>query len=136
MAASPKPALGSIGWFDMTSSDPETARRFYEQVVGWVSEPFDMGTHKDYTMRAPASSDPLAGICLEAGPAATGLPPVWMIYITVDDIDRRLALCVELGGAVQVPARSISGMGRFAVIRDPVGAHVALFEPEAGVATD
>ena len=120
-------AVGSIGWIDMTSPDPEAARAFYEAVVGWGSTALSMGDHDDYCMTPPAGGDPLAGICREQGSAATGLPPMWMIYIVVADLEAALTTVVERGGEVRVGPRGAGG-GRYAVVRDPVGAYAALYE--------
>jgi uncharacterized protein len=128
----PKP-VGSIGWIDMASENHESLREFYEAVVGWKAVPISMGSYNDYAMAPPDGGEPVAGICKEAGSAATGLPPVWMIYIVVANLDTAVAKVVELGGEVHVPPRSAGGMGRYALIRDPSGAPSALFEEAPAV---
>ncbi len=56
------------------------------------------------------------------------LPPQWLVYIVVDDVDRSAATCQELGGAIVAGPRPPAG-GRTCVIRDPAGAVCALYEP-------
>ena len=58
------------------------------------------------------------------------MPPVWMIYINVPDLDESVRRAEESGGKVRVPARN-AGAGRYCVIEDPAGAVAALFEPAA-----
>jgi predicted enzyme related to lactoylglutathione lyase len=54
---------------------------------------------------------------------------VWLIYITVADLDEAMRRCQERGGKVRVPAKDMGGQGRYAIIEDPAGAVAALFEP-------
>ena len=117
---------GQIGWIDLTVPDAETLRLFYGKVVGWKSDAVAMDGYNDYCMAPPGSHVPVAGICHARGENAA-LPPQWLIYITVADLDRSLKDCQTLGGQVVVPAREMGG-GRFAVIRDPTGAVSALFQ--------
>jgi len=79
-------------------------------------------------MHSPSSGDAVAGVCHERGPNA-GLPPQWLMYITVEDLDRRMSRCRELGGQIIAGPKSMSGHGRYCVIRDPAGAVAALIEP-------
>ena len=120
------PEVGSIGWVDLTVPDAEGVRDFYTQVVGWTSQPLDMGGYSDFVMNAPGSGDGKAGICHARG-ANAGQPPVWMVYLMVADLDASVARCEELGGKVLVPVRSAGG-GRFCVIQDPAGAIAGLFQ--------
>jgi predicted enzyme related to lactoylglutathione lyase len=71
----------------------------------------------------------VAGICHARGPNAD-LPPVWLVYTTVADLDAALA-AAERGGRVVAPARPVMG-GRVAVIQDPAGAMMGLWEAPRG----
>jgi len=62
------------------------------------------------------------------GPEWKGVPPHWMIYITVADCDERAAKAKELGGAVCVPPTDVPNVGRFAVINDAQGATFSLIQ--------
>jgi hypothetical protein len=57
------------------------------------------------------------------------LPPVWLIYINVSDLDESMRRCVEQGGRIHVEPRGMGAMGRYCVIQDPSGAFAALVEP-------
>jgi hypothetical protein len=61
------------------------------------------------------------------GPEWRGVPPHWMVYVAVDDIDAAARKVVELGGKVCVPPTTIP-VGRFAVVNDPQGATFSLFQ--------
>ena len=123
-----RPETGSISWTDLTVKQAPEIRDFYAAVVGWKVAPLDMGGYDDYCMNAPKSGRTIAGICHARGSNAD-LPPLWLVYITVADVDRSAARCVELGGAVLAGPRDMCSLGRFCVIRDPAGAVAALFTP-------
>ncbi len=120
---------GAITWTDLTVPDAESLRDFYSEVTGWTSEAVSMGEYSDFSMN-DANGTPVAGICHARGVNA-GLPPQWLVYITVDNLEARLARCVELGGKALAEIRSLGPMGRYCVIQDPCGAVAALFEPSS-----
>jgi len=128
---SDKPETGTIGWTDLTVQNAEELRDFYQAVVGWRPEALDMGGHSDFTMHAPETGKMVAGVCHALGENA-GLPPVWLIYIYVDDLDASIAHCIERGGQIVAAPRGMGSSGRFCIIRDPAGAVSALFEAAKG----
>ena len=95
MSATPEP--GSISWQDLTVADAERVRDFYQAVVGWKPEALSMGAYSDFVMNADGT--PTAGICHARG-ANAELPPVWLVYITVEDLDHSLDECTRLGGSL------------------------------------
>jgi predicted enzyme related to lactoylglutathione lyase len=123
MSSTPRP--GSITWHDLTVEDAGRLRDFYRAVVGWAPEPVGMGEDSDYVMRA--DGEDAAGVCHARG-ANAAIPPVWLIYITVADLDASLEACRRLGGHALTPVRSYGG-GRYCVIEDPAGAVCALYQP-------
>jgi predicted enzyme related to lactoylglutathione lyase len=121
-------ALGRIGWIDLTVPDATKLRDFYRDVVGWTTSDVQMDEYSDYCMHPPdGGAAPVAGVCHARGPNS-GLPPVWLVYLTVKDLDASLAQCRALGGKVRVEPKSAGGGSRFAVIEDPAGAVSALFQ--------
>lgn len=119
--------LGTIGWFDLTVPDAVGVSDFYTAVVGWEREDVDMGGYADFNMKS-VDGTPRAGVCHARG-GNEGIPPAWMIYINVDDLDKSLAACGAGGGEQLGGIRSMGEAGRYAFIRDPAGAVCALFEP-------
>lgn len=120
------PAIGKVSWVDLTVPDAETVRDFYAAVTGWVPDPVSMGDYDDYAMVPVEGAEPVAGICHARGENA-GLPAQWLVYVNVRDLDESLAACRDNGGAVVAGPKPL-GPGRFAVIRDPAGAVLALFQ--------
>jgi hypothetical protein len=118
--------VGAITWFDLTVKDAPKVREFYCKVVGWKASPVDMGGYEDFCMNRPADRRTVAGICHARGENAP-LPPQWLLYINVANLDASLKRCRAARGKVLVNVRPL-GEGRMAVIQDPAGAVVALFE--------
>jgi len=122
-----KQPIGAITWFDLTVPNADTIRDFYGSVTGWKPEPVGMGDYNDYNMTEPESGNPVAGICNARGVNA-GLPAHWLLYVNVADIETSATKCVELGGKLLTPIKSMGSMGRYCVIQDPAGAVAGLFE--------
>jgi predicted enzyme related to lactoylglutathione lyase len=118
---------GNIGWVDLTVDDAGRVRDFYEKVVGWKSGGVDMGGYQDFGMVPPGEEQAIAGVCHARG-SNEGLPPYWLIYIVVADLDDSLRQCEGLGGKTVAGPKNM-GDNRYAVIEDPAGAFCALFEP-------
>ncbi|HUO84945.1 MAG TPA: VOC family protein [Thermoanaerobaculia bacterium] len=121
-----KPKPGTITWFDLTVDDADSLRDFYREVAGWSSTEIDMGGYNDFAMQA-ADGGVVAGICHRRGPNEA-LPPQWLVYINVADLDGSLTRCRDLGGTILLGPKSMGEHGRYAVVRDPAGAAFALFE--------
>ena len=131
MAEHEFPPLGAIAWADLTVDDAPKVRDFYARVVGWTASEVAMADYSDFTM-AHGGGDPVAGVCHSRGDNA-GLPPQWLIYVTVADLDHSVAQATALGGSVVGVVRDMGSYGRMAVVRDPAGAHMAIVQrPAAG----
>jgi len=105
--------VGTVAWFDLTVSDAVEVRDFYQAVVGWTTSPVDMGGYQDFCMHPPAGGEPIAGVCHARGSKA--------------DLEGSLGVCRARSGAVLAGPKSM-GTARYAVIRDPAGAVVALYQ--------
>lgn len=126
MSDDAKPVMGTIGWTDLTVPNAEEVRDFYAEVVGWKPEPVDMGGYSDFTMLSPDNGAAVSGVCHARGGNAD-LPAQWLIYVYVADLDARLERCRALGGKVLAGPKSM-GKSRYAIIRDPAGAAMGLYQ--------
>ena len=120
---------GAVAWFDLTVDDATSLKEFYEAVVGWVGSAHPMGEYDDYIMQRPGSDQTVTGIC-HARSTNADLPPQWLIYINVEDVDVAAERCTSKGGTIVDGPRDM-GNRRFAAIRDPAGAVAALIGPAA-----
>ncbi|MEC9344690.1 MAG: VOC family protein [Pseudomonadota bacterium] len=122
---------GSFVWNELATTDPKAAATFYGKVVGWEVQEFPMpdgGTY--YIFRdGEQNRGGLMALADMQGPGqGAGMPPCWMSYIGVDDVDQACARATEAGGAILMPPFDIPGVGRIATIRDPQGAAVCLMK--------
>jgi predicted enzyme related to lactoylglutathione lyase len=57
------------------------------------------------------------------------VPPHWMLYVKVDNADASAGKAAKLGAKQIVPPSDIPNVGRFAVLQDPTGAAISIFQP-------
>ncbi len=119
--------FGTIGWVDLTVKNAPAIRDFYAEVTGWTPSPVAMEGYDDFNM-VGASGEPAAGICHARGENA-GIPPQWLIYITVPDLAGRVARAIELGGVLVAGDPIVGKDGGYCVLKDPSGAAFALYQP-------
>lgn len=110
---------GSFIWYELLTSDPEAATRFYAGLLGWHVSSHDgpNGGHPGYRILSHGA-EAVGGMMQ----APEGVPPGWLGYIGVDDVDATLAAITADGGQVQMPARDLPEVGRIAMVTDPHGA--------------
>jgi predicted enzyme related to lactoylglutathione lyase len=63
------------------------------------------------------------------GPEFEDLPPHWFAYLAVDDVDARVARATAAGAKLLRPIFDVSGVGRIAILKDPVGAVLGWMTP-------
>jgi predicted enzyme related to lactoylglutathione lyase len=119
--------IGARIGFDLTVPNAEEVRDFYASVLGWTFEPLSMGDYDDYFMKNPANGEVVAGVCHALGMNAD-LPPQWLTYFVVADLDASLRQCEESGGVIVSAIKGGVGEPRYCVIQDPAGAYMALME--------
>jgi hypothetical protein len=126
---------GRFVWYELSTTDVDSAVEFYGKVFGW-----EFGG--DYSRSGkPYRSFSLGGV--ELGgiiplDPSWGDTPFWLPFVTAEDVDRCTADAVKLGGTVLSAAGSIVGFGERAVLRDPAGAVIAAFsggDPDEEVST-
>jgi uncharacterized protein len=124
--------IGSFVWYEHLTGDPAAAIGFYGDVVGWKTQPF--GEEGHYTMWV-GSQGPLGGVMsLPEEAASMGAPPHWMGQVRVENVDATVALGRRLGGKVHKEPEDIPTVGRFAIIADPQGAFLGVFQPSGDMA--
>jgi predicted enzyme related to lactoylglutathione lyase len=119
---------GTPSWVDLATPDPGAARSFYAALFGWDydDEPTDQ-PGVDYTMARMGGKAVAGMMVLSEEMAASGLPPVWSSYVTVDDLEAAVPRVGPAGGAVLQPPMEVMDAGRMAVVADPAGAVICLW---------
>jgi predicted enzyme related to lactoylglutathione lyase len=112
---------GSFFWYELMTPDTRAAEAFYGSVVGWTAAPFEGG---DYTVLS-ANGAGVGGIMT----APQGVPPHWIGYIHVDDVDAAAAAAEKAGGKIEKAPWDVPTVGRMAAITDPQGTGYMLMKP-------
>lgn len=117
-------------WYELLTSDPDAAERFYGSVLGWSAR--DSGqAGMDYRFLSINGVAVGGLMALPEAAAAAGMRPGWLGYIGVADVDQCVAGTLAAGGAVQMPATDVPGVGRMAMVADPQGASFYVMAPIA-----
>ena len=122
----PTPAGGWV-WNELWTPDAGAALTFYQTAFGYTHDVMDMGEQGKYYILKSTDGKGRAGVMQSTMP---GVPPMWLPYVNVADCDAAAAKASKLGAKqVVVPPTDIPGIGRFAVLLDPLGAAVAIIKP-------
>lgn len=120
---------GLFGWVDLSTSDVPAAKAFYTGLFGWDAEDVLTPMGPAYTMLR-LDGRLVAGLGPQPpGLAEAGVPSLWNSYVMVDDVDEVVARAERAGGTVAMPAMDVMTEGRMAMVADPSGAVVGLWQP-------
>jgi predicted enzyme related to lactoylglutathione lyase len=116
---------GVPSWVDLASADVDKSVAFYGDLFGW-----------DYAPAGPVEETGGYGMFTLHDKLVSGIgplqneqqPPVWSTYIAVDDTDATSAMATEAGGQIAVPAMDVMDAGRMAILIDPDGAFVGIWQ--------
>jgi uncharacterized protein len=127
---------GTPIWYELMTSDAGAAQQFYTQVIGWsaAAYPLPNGAPGEYMVFSAPDGEGVAGMMKNPDADA---PPGWFSYIGVDDVDAAVTKIEAAGGKVLMPATSLEGVGRLALLEDPQGAPFYVMKgasPEASTA--
>ena len=115
---------GQFVWYELSTPDVDAAIRFYPRFTGWGTQRFD----ENYVMWT-SGGVPFAGVFrLTDEMRAKGIPPNWMPYVEVDNVDATAAKARSLGATITAVPDDIPGTGRFAVVQDPQGAVFGIYK--------
>ncbi len=129
-------AHGTPSWIDLSTTDPEGAQAFYGSLFGWTFDPQPTDQGGEYIMAV--KGDRAAAGMMQQQPqlAEMGLPSMWSTYVTVTDVDSAVALVEPAGGQVLMAPMQVMDSGRMAVIADPTGAAISLWQPEGHIGAE
>ena len=129
-----KTRRGKFVWYELMSTNPDAAKKFYTDVIGWKTQPFEHAAGMDYTMWVKGET-PVGGLMELPEEARKGnVPSHWVGYVAVPDVDKTAARAVELGGRVVHGPADIPEVGRFAILADPQGAVIAVYKSSQDMA--
>lgn len=117
--------MSKFVWFEYVSTDAPKAQGFYGELFGWGTRKLPM-PGGDYT--AIAEGDATIGGYL---PTPEGAPAhaTWLSHLRVDNAKDAAQQVKSLGGTILMAAEKIGTVGTKAVVADPHGGVLALWQP-------
>jgi predicted enzyme related to lactoylglutathione lyase len=120
---------GTFSWADLGTTDTEAAKAFYTQLFGWEAEDAAVTDAGPYTMLRLGGLE----VCALYERNATAGPPAWLAYVTVRDVDESARRAQALGATLAQEPIDVVDAGRMAVVQDPTGAFLALWQPRSQI---
>jgi len=118
---------GRFAWYELATTDMESAKAFYGDVLGWGTQ--DVPASGPAYMLFTAGGAAVSGLMeLPKEATTSGLRPSWLGYVCVDDVNAAANRIEELGGAVHVPPTEIPNVSRFSIGVDPQMTTIALLK--------
>ena len=117
---------GEFVWSELVTTDHDAAFAFYAELFGWKKlashEMGPMGTYLIYGV----GDKQLGGMFTKT--KEMPMPPSWLYYVHVDDLDGAIARATRGGGKVINGPMEVPTGARIAQLLDPQGAMFALHE--------
>lgn len=130
-----KHAPGSFCWVELATTDQTAAIDFYSRIFGWSANNMPMGPDDFYTIFQLEGRAAAAGCTLRPEQVQRGVPPHWSLYVAVESADATAARAEQLGGKVLAPPFDVFDAGRMAVVQDPTGATLCIWQPKRNQGT-
>ncbi len=123
-------SFGRYCWVDLSTTDPESARKFYGKLMGWEFDNlYDEGNFI-FSMILLDGKHVAAMGQLQPSHIEAGLSPVWSSYVCVEDAQATVQKCEALGAQVLDGPMEVFDFGVLAILADPNGAAFCLWQPK------
>ena len=123
-------APGSFCWIELGTTDQNAAKKFYGSLFGWTAQDFPMGPSGVYTMFSLDGRNTGACYTLTGEMREQGVPPHWLLYVSVASADETATKIASAGGKLKAPPFDVMEFGRMAVLQDSTGATIAIWQPK------
>jgi predicted enzyme related to lactoylglutathione lyase len=121
---------GTFCWTDLSSPDQASAKAFYCALFGWQADDLPIGDDGVVYSMMTLDGRTVCGISAQnENQRAAGMPPIWNSYVAVADVDAAADRAKQLGAELHAPPFDVMDAGRMAVVKDPQGAFVMLWQP-------
>jgi len=118
-------APGNFCWTELSTSDPVAAKTFYTSLFGWTANDMPIPDGGTYTMLMNADGKAVGALFKAQQP---GVPPHWGLYVAVASADDAQKKAESIGAKIMAPAFDVMDVGRMAVIQDPTGAVISVWQ--------
>jgi predicted enzyme related to lactoylglutathione lyase len=126
-------ASGTFCWPELGTTDTKAAFAFYQELFDWSLREMPLPDGSTYAMIKRGSDDAGAMYTLMEDMVKQGIPPHWMSYVSVDDVDATAKKIEAAGGKVVMGPMDVKPdgkmlIGRMAVAQDPEGATFSIWQ--------
>jgi predicted enzyme related to lactoylglutathione lyase len=119
------PEIGDASWHELIATDMQAAMKFYADVFGWQpTESMDMGPMGKYQMFNRPHG--MIGGMMNRPPQMANVPPNWLIYFRVPDVDAAAERIKAQGGKILNGPNEVPDGDRVLSAADPQGAAFGL----------
>ena len=123
--------VGEASWHELMTTDWKAAMKFYQEAFGWQpSEQMDMGAMGTYQMFNRPHG--MIGGIMNKPKEMANVPPYWLIYFRVPDVDAAAERIKANGGKIISGPMEVPGGDRVLSATDPQGAAFGLHARKAG----
>lgn len=120
---------GKFHWFELMVPDIDAVLPFYKAVFGYEVQSMDMGNGIYHVFNSGGESRG-GGMSMPKGDH--NIPPHWLPYVHVDDIDAAYGRAQKLGAQTYMAPFDVPDIGRMAIVGDPQGATIGIITPPKG----
>jgi predicted enzyme related to lactoylglutathione lyase len=127
---------GTFSWVDLGTTDQEAAKAFYSALFGWSANDIPVGDDTTYSIMEVRGKAVAAIATQQEDERKMGVPPHWNSYVTVADADETVEAVDTAGGTTLAEPFDVLDVGRMAVIQDPTGAVLCIWEPRRHIGAE
>ena len=115
--------IGTFVWHEQVSGEPAKAKEFYGKLFGWETEVFGPGEFDYEMISVGGTTHGGYSTAMEGAP-----PPHWLGSVLVDNVDETVEKATNAGGKQLAGPFDMEDVGRMAIIADPQGAFVGIYQ--------
>lgn len=121
-------AHGHFHWNELRTRNADKVKAFYEKTIGWTFEATPASDGETYWI-ASMNGAPVAGLFSLNNPRFAQVPESWIPFLSVDDVDARVAEAEKAGAKLMMPIFDVPNVGRIAMLMEPTGAGIGWMTP-------
>lgn len=127
---------GMFSYSDLQTTDERAALDFYTRLFGWSVDEQPMGEGQTYYMFQKNGKVVGAAARQQDHQRENGVPPMWNTYFTVSDVDLKAKEVERAGGTVLAPPFDVFDAGRMAVVSDPAGGVLSIWQAKESIGAE
>jgi uncharacterized protein len=119
---------GALAWSELVTRDPDAAKRFYGEWLGWEERSMGPGPYSLFLK----GGHPVAGMVRLEEESGFRAGSHWRVYFQSEDCGASVGKARRLGAECDLTPTPIPGLGTVALLTDPQGGRFALMQASSG----